>query len=170
LEPAGNDLEASLAGLLLGAFALAGLVYVLLGGLVLKGSVRLVEGKAPSYGRALATVLLATIVMVAVSAIAAFALQFGGLDLATAAAEPAMAAAFLASQLGFVALEAVVALPVHATVVQWLLPGPDGRRIGFGRALLIALVYLMFSAVWVCIAAAVAVVVIAVLMASAFAG
>jgi hypothetical protein len=169
LESTGNDID-SLAGMLLGAFALAGLVYVLLGGLVLKGSVRLVEGKAPRYGRALLTVLLATIVMVAISAIAAFAMQFGGLDLAVAAEEPAMAAAFLASQVSFVVLEAFVALPVHAAAIHWLLPGPDGRRIGFGRALLIALLYLVFSAVWICVVAAIAVVVIAVLMASAFAG
>lgn len=130
------DGAANLVAMVLGAFALAILLYLPVGALLMKGTVRLLQGKAPGYARSLLTVTLATVAMLAICVLIGFAAGFGGLDTES----PQLALLFLLGQSAMFLLAAAIGLPVHAAFVHWLLRG-EGRDFGFGRALLIALVY-----------------------------
>lgn len=96
-----------------------------LGALLLSVAFRLVVGIMPSYWRALGALLLS---MIATSAVA--------LVLATAVRDMSLGP-----------LPLLVNFLVGAAVVNYLLPGADGRQIGFGKACLVELIHLLFISV-----------------------
>lgn len=122
------------------------LVTLLVGGLILKGSVRLVEGFAPGYGRSVLAVLAASLASFALSAVVSLLLGLGGSALGTtdAGGDPTAAMAALGAASLLSSLVSVVATFVlMALAVHLLVPHPDGRRIGAGRACLVSLLYLV---------------------------
>jgi hypothetical protein len=112
---------AALAGMGLLAMLVMVVVGILIAGLVLCVAFRLVVGHMPSYLRALGAVLLTAVAVVVVSGVLQMILPGGLSGLLAVATE------FL----------------VGAAVVDYLLPEQTGLRIGYGKACLVQLVYLV---------------------------
>lgn len=125
----GTSSFAALAGM--GLFAMLAMVVVgvLLAALVLSVAFRLVVGYMPSYLRALGVVVLATIVAVLVSVV--LGMVAGSLLHGGPGGLLSMAVQFL----------------VGAALVNYRLPSQTGGQIGFGKACLVELVYLVIGAV-----------------------
>jgi len=98
-------------------------VYILVGALILSVSFRLVVGFMPSYLRALAAVVLAWIATFVVSLVLRMILP------ASAGGLLSLAALFL----------------VGAAVVNYLLLAADGSQIGYGKACVVQLVYMVIG-------------------------
>lgn len=113
----------ALAGMSLLAIVLVVVVGIALAALLLTVSFRLVVGSMPSYLRAMGAVLL-TAIASAVALGLAHALLGGGRLLAF-----------------------VVQFLVGAAMVNWLLLAGNGLRIGYGKACLVQLVYLVMEIV-----------------------
>lgn len=132
------------AGAAVGAMLLVFIVfvvfYLLIGGLILKFSVKLIEKFSPSYGRSMLTVLLASIVSFVVSIVLALVFGAGAAGLAGNDAEAAMASmgavSILANLFGF-----AIGFLVMAFSINLLIKRPDGSALGFGRACLVSLLY-----------------------------
>lgn len=118
----GTSSFAALAGMGLAAMLVMIVGAILLGALVLCVAFRLVVGYMPSYLRALGVVVLTFIAVVVASVVLGMVTQGAG---------------------GFVS--AVVNFLVGAAVVNYLLPAQDGSRIGFGKACLVQLVYMVIG-------------------------
>jgi hypothetical protein len=113
----------ALAGMSLLAIVLVIVVGIAIAALLLTVSFRLVVGSMPSYLRAMGAVLL-TVIASAVALGIAHALLGGGRLLAF-----------------------VVQFLVGAAMVNWLLLADNGLRIGYGKACLVQLVYLVMEIV-----------------------
>lgn len=135
------------AGAALGAVLVFGLVIfvvmLLVGALILKFSVALIEKFSPSYGRSLLTVLLASIVSFVISLGLMMVVGLGAMGAGAGAdADPAAAMAsmgmlpLLANLLSF-----VISFLVMAVSVNLLIKRPDGSELGFGRACLVSVLY-----------------------------
>ena len=119
----GTSSLAALAGMGLFALLVMLVVYILVGALILSVSFRLVVGFMPSYLRALAVVVLAWIATFVVSLILRMIL-------------PAAAGGFLSLAALFL---------VGAAVANYLLPAADGSQIGYGKACVVQLVYMVIG-------------------------
>ena len=119
----GTSSLAALAGMGLFAMLVMLVVYILVGELILSVSFRLVVGFMPSYLRALAAVVLAWIATFVVSLVLRMILP------ASAGGLLSLAALFL----------------VGAAVVNYLLLAADGSQIGYGKACVVQLVYMVIG-------------------------
>ena len=138
---------------------------ILLGAVFLRWSVRILQGFQPPYGRALLVVFLATIASFAASTALVFGLQAAGMfDVASLAAsaepDPQAMAAMLGTQLVISLGNSLVALLATAMFVKLLIEAPDGTALGYGRSLLVALLYvLMMTALMIGVVVVLAVVI-----------
>ena len=117
----GTSSFAALAGM--GMMALLVMIVggILIGALVLSLAFRFIVGYMPSYLRALGAVVLTFIAVVAASVVLGMVLHGGGL------------------------LPAIVNFLVGAAVVNYLLLSENGSQIGFGKACLVQLVYMVIG-------------------------
>lgn len=120
----GTSSFAALAGMGLFAMLVMIVVGILVGALILSVAFRLVVGIMPSYLRALGAVVL-TFVAVAVVSMILGVLFHGGARL----------------------LPMIVNFLVGAAVVNYLLLAADGSRIGYGKACVVELVYMVIGIV-----------------------
>ena len=116
---------AALAGMSLFAILVMIVVGILVGALILSVAFRLVVGVMPSYLRALGAVVLTFVVVFAVSLVLGMVLRGAG---------------------GGV-LSMIVNFLFGAAVVNYLLPAADGSQIGFGKACLVELIYMVIGIV-----------------------
>lgn len=117
----GTSSFAALAGMGMLALLIMIVGGILVGALVLCLAYRLVVGYMPSYLRALGAVVLTFIAVVAASLVLGMLLHGGGL------------------------LPAIVNFLVGAAVVNYLLLAQDGSPIGYGKACLVQLVYMVIG-------------------------
>ena len=128
---------------------LAVIIGLLFAGLILKLSVRLVAGFSPGYGRSLLTVLAAAVLAFLVNIVVTMVFGVGGgmMGGGLAGSDPDAAATALAgagmAMMGVMAVSAIVNLVIIAACVNWMIKRPGGIAIGFGRSLLVALVYMI---------------------------
>jgi len=135
---------AFVGGMLFGAL-IALVIGLLVAGLVLKFSVRLVAGFSPGYWRAVLVVLLAGIAGFLVN-FAAMSVLGVGSGMAAMGPDPdpsVLMAAMGGAWLGAMAISMVAGLLLYGAFIHWLLKRPDGGSIGFGRSVLAALLYLV---------------------------
>ncbi len=121
----GTSSFAALAGMGLFAMLVMFVVGILVAALVLSVAFRLAVGYMPSYLRALGAVLLTAVAVVVVSIILRMILP-GGLS-------------------GLLSL--VAQFLVGAAVVNYLLLARDGSRLGYGKACVVQLLYLVIGIV-----------------------
>ena len=114
---------AALAGMGLFAILVMIVVGILIGALILSVAFRLVVGTMPSYLRALGAVVLTFVAVLVVSLILAMVMHGGGARL----------------------LPMIVNFLVGAAVVNYLLPAADGSQIGFGKACVVQLIYMVIG-------------------------
>ena len=138
------DQMAALGGMILVIFAVMVVLGLLVGGLLLKFSVRLLQGFSPSYGKSILVVFLAGVAGFIVQIVLTMVMGVGaGMgDPAAMGSEAAMAGAMMAS-LGVMAISLLAALFITAFFINLLIKAPDGRAIGYGRSCLISLLYLV---------------------------
>lgn len=130
---------------------LLGLVVMMLVGLpiaalILKLSVRIAAGFSPGFLRCLGVVALATVLGFFVNAAVSMLFGIGGMDAAgMGGGDPEAAAAAMAGAgaavLGAMGLSLLVGFLLTALLVNLLIKRGDGSAIGFGRSLLVVLVY-----------------------------
>jgi hypothetical protein len=134
------------AGAALGVLAVVllatSVVMLLVGALVLKFSVSLIEKFSPSYGRSLLAVLLAAIASFVVSVVLVLVFGLGAAGMAeggdpTAAMSSMGMLPVLANLLSF-----AISFLVMAFAVNLLIKRPDGSELGFGHACLVSLLYM----------------------------
>ncbi len=116
---------AALAGM--GLFAILVMIVggILIAALILSVSFRLVVGIMPSYLRALGAVVLTFVAVFVVSLVLGMVLRGAGGGL----------------------LSIIVNFLVGAAVVNYLLPAADGSQIGFGKACVVELIYMVIGIV-----------------------
>jgi len=117
----GTSSFAALAGMSMMALLVMIVGGILIGALVLCLAFRLVVGYMPSYLRALGAIVLTFVAVVAASMVLGTLLHGGGL------------------------LPAIVNFLVGAAVVNYLLLSQDGSQIGYGKACLVQLVYMVIG-------------------------
>jgi len=136
-------METAIIGGVLFGMLIGFVVTLLVGGLILKFSVKLLEKFSPSYGKCVLTVLLVGIASFAVSFVMSMVFGLGaagmGASADPAAAMASMGAATMLSSL----VTLVITFLLLATGVNLLIKHPDGRAIGFGRACLVSLLYVV---------------------------
>lgn len=116
---------AALAGMGLVAMLVMIVVGILVGALILSVAFRLVVGIMPSYLRAVGAVILTFIAVVVVSLILGMVMRGAGGGL----------------------VSMVVNFLVGAAVVNYLLLAANGSKIGFGKACLVELIYMVIGIV-----------------------
>ncbi len=139
---------AAFGGMILGVLAVAMLGSLLIGGLVLKFTVRLLQGFSPGYGKSVLVVFLAMVVGFIVNILLSVVMGVGGNAAMMGGDEAALAGA-MAAQLGVMAISLVGSLFITAFFVNLLIKQPDGQAIGFGRSCLVSLLYLVVMVVLV---------------------
>ena len=139
---------AAFGGMILGVLAVAMLGSLLIGGLVLKFTVRLLQGFSPGYGKSVLVVFLAMVVGFIVNILLSVVMGVGGNAAMMRGDEAALAGA-MAAQLGVMAISLVGSLFITAFFVNLLIKQPDGQAIGFGRSCLVSLLYLVVMVVLV---------------------
>ena len=137
---------AAFGGMILGVLAVAMLGSLLIGGLVLKFTVRLLQGFSPGYGKSVLVVFLAGVAGFIVNIVLSMAMGVGSNAAMMGGDEAAMASAMAAS-LGAMAISLVLSLFITAFFVNLMIKQPDGQAIGFGRSCLVALLYLVVMVV-----------------------
>lgn len=142
---------AALGGMILVIFAVMCVAGLLIGGLVLKFTVRLLQGFSPGYGKSVLVVFLAMVAGFVLNVILSMVMGVGSNAALMGGDEAAMAGAMMAS-LGLMAVSLVASLFITAAFVNLLIKQPDGQAIGFGRSCLIALLYLVVMVVLVIVA------------------
>jgi hypothetical protein len=152
---------AAYAGMFIAAMAVMAVVGLLVGGLVIKLCVRLLQGFSPGYGRSVGVVLLAGITGFVLNIVLSMAMGMGNNAALMGGDEAAMAAAMMAS-LGLMAISLVASLFITAFFVNLLIKQPDGQAIGYGRSCLVSLLYLVVMVVLVMIVSVVLAVVLGV--------
>ena len=145
---------AAFGGLILVALLGMAVVGLLLGGLVLKFSVRLLQSFSPGYGKSVLVVFLAMVAGFVLNIILTMAMGAGN-NAALMSGDEAAAAAALMGSLGVMAVGLVGSLFITALFVNLLIKQPDGQAIGYGRSCLIALLYLVVMVVLTIIASVV---------------
>ena len=146
-------MDAAMVGGALFGFLIFAVIMLLIAGLIMKVSVRLVEGFSPSYGRALLVVVIAAVIGFVLNIVISMVMGVGGMAAggAMGGSDPEAAAAAMAAMgtamLGVFAITLVASLIVNAFCINWLIKHPDGRAIGFGKSLLVALLYLVILTV-----------------------
>ncbi|MFY2763248.1 hypothetical protein [Arenimonas sp. MALMAid1274] len=140
---------AALGGMILVVALVAFVLGLLIGGLVLKFSVRLIESFSPGYGKSVLVVFLAGVVGFVINIIVAMVMGVGATAASQAAsADPTMAGAgAMMASLGASAISLVASLFVSAFFINLIIKHPDGRAIGYGRSCLVALLYLVVMVV-----------------------
>ena len=136
---------AALGGMILVITAVMFVLGLLVGGLVLKFSVRVLQGFSPSYGKSVLVVFLAGVAGFIVQIVLTMVMGLGagmGDPAAMAGNEAAMAGMLMAS-LGVMAATLLVALFVTALLINLIIKAPDGQAIGYGRSCLVSLLYLV---------------------------
>lgn len=135
---------AALGGMILVVFAVMMVLGLLVGGLVLKFSVRLLQGFSPGYGKSILVVFLAGVAGAIINIVLTMVMGVGaGMgDPPAMGNEAAMAGAMVAS-LGVLAVSLLAALFITAFFINLLIKSPDGQAIGFGRSCLVSLLYLV---------------------------
>jgi len=131
---------AALGGMLV-MFLVFAVVGLLVAALFLKLSVRIVAGFSPGYLRSLGAVVVAAVLTFIVNLVLTTVFGLGG---GMMAGDPEAAAAAMAGT-GLLAmgLAFVFGFLINAFCVNWLIKRPDGSAMGFGRALLVVLVYMI---------------------------
>ncbi|MEP6898383.1 MAG: hypothetical protein ABI870_07615 [Rhodanobacter sp.] len=119
----GTSTFAALAGMGMFAMLMIFVVGILIGALVLCVAFRLVVGYMPSYLRSLGAVVLTAVAVIIVSVVLRMIMPSGLSGL----------------------LSLVVQVLVGAAVVNYMLLGKDGMQIGFGKACLVQLVYIVIG-------------------------
>ena len=145
---------AAFGGLILVAMLGMAVVGLLLGGLILKFSVRLLQSFSPGYGKSVLVVFLAMVAGFVLNIILTMAMGAGN-NAALMSGDEAAAAAALMGSLGVMAVGLVGSLFITALFVNLLIKQPDGQAIGYGRSCLIALLYLVVMVVLTIIASVV---------------
>lgn len=121
----GTSSFAALAGMGMFAMLVMIVVGILVGALILSVAFRLVVGIMPSYLRALGAVVLTFVAVFVVSMILGMVLRGAGGGL----------------------LSMVVNFLVGAAVVNYLLLAADGSKIGYGKACVVELIYMVIGIV-----------------------
>ncbi len=116
---------AALAGMGMFAMLVMIVVGILVGALILSVAFRLVVGSMPSYLRALGAVVLTLVAVLVVSMILGMVLRGAGGGL----------------------LPMIVNFLVGAAVVNYLLLAADGSQIGYGKACVVELIYMVIGMV-----------------------
>jgi hypothetical protein len=150
---------AAFGGMILVAMAVMVVLGLLFGGLVLKFTVRLLQGFSPGYGKSVLVVFLAMVAGFVLNIVLTMVMGLGSNAAMMGGDEAAMAGAMMAS-LGLMAISLVASLFITAFFVNLLIKQPDGQDIGFGRSCLVALLYLVVMVVLVIVASLVVGVVI----------
>jgi hypothetical protein len=145
---------AAFGGMILGVFALMMVAGLLVGGLVLKFTVRLLQGFSPGYGKSVLVVFLAGVVGFIINIVLSMVMGVGSNAALMGGDEAAMAGAMMAS-MGLMAISLVGSLFITAFFVNLLIKQPDGQAIGYGRSCLVSLLYLVVIVVLGIIAAVV---------------
>ena len=117
----GTSSFAALAGMGMMALLIMIVGGILIGALVLCLAFRLVVGYMPSYLRSIGVILLTFVAVAVASVVLGMLMHGGGL------------------------LPAIVNFLVGAAVVNYLLLSQDGSQIGFGKACLVQLVYMVIG-------------------------
>jgi hypothetical protein len=117
----GTSSFAALAGMGMLALLVMFVGGILVGALVLSVAFRLVVGYMPSYLRSLGAVLLTAVAVVVAAAVLGLVMHGGASGL----------------------LSAVVQFLVGAAVINYLLLAQNGSQIGYGKACLVELVYMV---------------------------
>lgn len=133
------------AGMLV-VFLLMLVVGVLLGALILKFVIRLLEKFSPSYGRSILVVILAGIAGFVVYMVLAVLMVGVGGAMADPN-DPAAAMAMMGPMFATMGISLVAYLLIYAGAIHLLVKRPDGASYGFGRALLASLLYIIVMAV-----------------------
>lgn len=138
---------AAVGGVLFGTLLFL-VVMLVVAAFILKLSVRMVEGFSPGFGRSLATVALAAVIGFVANIIVSMAFGVGGMaGMGLDGSDPEAAAAAMASagmaMMGVMVVSLALGWLINAFCVNLLLRHPDGRAIGFGRSLLVSLLYLV---------------------------
>lgn len=121
----GTSSLAALAGMGLFAMLVMVVVGILVGALILSVAFRLIVGIMPSYLRALGAVVVSMVAVFVVGLIFGMVLRGGGGGL----------------------VSMVVNFLVGAAAVNYMLPAANGSQIGFGKACLVQLVYMVIGIV-----------------------
>lgn len=137
---------AALGGMILLVMAVMLVGGLLLGGLVIKFTVRLLQGFSPSYGKSVLVVFLAMVAGFVLNIVLTMVMGVGSNAAMMGGDEAAMAGAMMAS-LGLMAISLVASLFITAFFVNLLIKQPDGQAIGFGRSCLVSLLYLVVMVV-----------------------
>ena len=132
-----------LLGVVVGVFA-----GMLVGAVFLRWSVRILQGFRPPFGRALLVVFLATVASYVAFVALVFAMQAAGMyDLeamaAAATPDPQAIAAMLGMQVVLSLVSSLMAWLATAVFVKLLVEKPEGGALGFGRSLLVSLLYVL---------------------------
>lgn len=142
-------LGAAEIGMLVLIFVLLALVFgVLIGGLFLRWSVRMLQDFSPGYGRSLLVVLAATLSGLLVAVVLSLMLGLGDPSAMAALGanpDPDVLAEMMRKQALVSLVNFVLGIGLTALFVHLMIRQPDGSAIGFGRALLVALVYLLMA-------------------------
>lgn len=138
-------METSQLGILLIPMLVGLVLGVLVGALILKLSVKLVEKFSLPYGRACLTVIVAFALGFAINFVIGLVIGLiaAGAGLVSASDPSGLVGLQLVS--GGIGL--VVGFFINAAVINWMVKRPDGSALGFGRACLVALVYLLIFVV-----------------------
>ena len=137
---------AALGGMVLVIFAVMVVVGLLIGGLVLKYTVRLLQSFSPSYGKSVLVVFLSGVAGFVLNIALTMVMGVGNSMAMAGADEAAMAGAMMAS-LGVMAISLLASLFITAFFVNLMIKAPDGQAIGFGRSCLVSLLYLVVMVV-----------------------
>lgn len=141
---------AALGGMILVIFAVMCVGGLLIGGLVLKFTVRLLQGFSPGYGKSVLVVFLAMLVGFIVNIVLSMVMGVG--NAAMMGGDEAAMASAMAASLGAMAISLLASLFITAFFVNLMIKQPDGQAIGFGRSCLVSLLYLVVMVVLVIIA------------------
>lgn len=137
---------AAFGGMILVAMAVMVVLGLLFGGLVLKFTVRLLQGFSPGYGKSVLVVFLAGLTGFVLNIILSMVMGVGSNAALMAGDEAAAAGAMMAS-LGLMAISLLASLFITAFFVNLLIKQPDGQAIGYGRSCLVSLLYLVVMVV-----------------------
>jgi hypothetical protein len=137
---------AALGGMMLVIFGVMMIGGLLVGGLVMKFTVRILQGFSPGYGKSVLVVFLAGVAGFVVNIVLSMVMGVGSSAMMAGGDEAAMASAMAAS-LGAMAISLVASLFITALFVNLLVKQPDGQAISYGRACLVSLLYLVVMVV-----------------------
>lgn len=139
---------AALGGMILVVFVVMMVLGLLVGGLVLKFCVRLLQGFSPGYGKSVLVVFLSGVAAFIIQMVLSVAFGIGGgmADPSAMGNEAAMAGMMMAS-LGIMGGSLLAALFITAFFINLMIKSPTGQAIGYGRSCLVSLLYLVVMVV-----------------------